>query len=131
MSQIIPEQNSPFLRLNVHKLLKSKEQAREIMLQVVRDGGEGIVLRNPRGFYEGKRSWGALKMKPADDAEVSVKSSGQKGDIVEVEWKGKIFSALCVVPKIEKEAIATMKYFGIMENGIPVKPILIKVASAF
>lgn len=45
---------------------EGEEHARETMRGIVAAGGEGIVLRNPLGMYENKRSKNLLKMKPGE-----------------------------------------------------------------
>lgn len=40
------------------------EDARNTMMQIVRDGGEGVVVKRPKHFYEFGRSWDWLKVKP-------------------------------------------------------------------
>ena len=40
-----------------------------MMAEVLKRGGEGLMLRNPNSFYEDKRSYNLIKVKPFDDAE--------------------------------------------------------------
>ena len=36
---------------------------------IIAEGGEGVVMKSPTGFYERKRSWGMIKAKECLDAE--------------------------------------------------------------
>ena len=100
------------------------------MEAIVKDGGEGIVLRNPRGFYETKRSWGSLKLKPYEDSEVVLRSSAKLNETVEVDWKDRVIRVVCNVASVSQGTKATIKYFGTTNDGTPHKPILTRIYSS-
>lgn len=64
---VFPEK-CPVRRLR-HRKIKSTKQAKEYFEEVVKGGGEGLVLRDPNAFYEGKRCKHSLKMKPKPEVE--------------------------------------------------------------
>src|SRR4051812_12518464 len=77
------EQRMQFLRENVsegNRFVKVVAQARcqgvtQLLAErdrVVREGGEGLMLREPESAYEARRSPTLLKVKPYDDAEATV-----------------------------------------------------------
>ncbi len=51
-------------------LCEGADHARRAMAEIVRNGGEGIMLRAPHSEYECKRSGCLLKMKPGEGAEL-------------------------------------------------------------
>lgn len=87
---------SPFL----HEALDSLDKQLAAIMQL---GGEGVVLRNPSGFYIPERSHDVTKHKPYHDSEGTVigyitgretdrgsKLLGMMGAMI-VEWRGKTF----------------------------------------
>jgi DNA ligase 1 len=52
--------------------IKSKEHLNNMFSNVIKGGGEGIMLRKPQSIYEGKRSSTLLKMKVEFDTEAEI-----------------------------------------------------------
>ena len=50
----------------------STEQLATLMDTVLSDKGEGVMLKDPKSKYEGKRSHSLLKVKRFEDAEATV-----------------------------------------------------------
>jgi len=55
-----------------HTLLKGREQMDEMLEEVQKQGGEGLMLRKPGSTYQGTRSATLLKVKTFHDAEARV-----------------------------------------------------------
>lgn len=81
----------------------AEKKVTELLNDVLKHGGEGLVVRNPYMNYVCERSKGILKIKPFDDEEAVVigytsgrettlgsKLLGKIGALI-VDWKGKIF----------------------------------------
>jgi DNA ligase 1 len=72
MIQLI--QNIPYVELVEHILIENKEQFNTTYKSLIKQGAEGIMLRNPNSYYEQKRSSNLLKVKEFLDDEVIVES---------------------------------------------------------
>ncbi len=82
-----------------HTYCISEEHMREAFTEVVSNGGEGLILRNPYSDYEEKRSSNMLKVKPMEinDAIVTGFLEGEGKYVgmlgaLSVEWNGKKFN---------------------------------------
>lgn len=51
---------------------KSSEELASLMDKVLSDKGEGVMLKNPKSAYEGRRSESLLKVKRFEDTEATV-----------------------------------------------------------
>lgn len=54
---------------SVYYKVKTIEQFRKVFEDIVKDNGEGVVLRNPKVGYEGRRNMNALKYKETIESE--------------------------------------------------------------
>lgn len=61
-----PHEQLPLLLTN------PRSQMYSLLDAVVRVGGEGLIVRDPRAPWEGRRSYSMLKVKPCEDAEAVV-----------------------------------------------------------
>ena len=52
--------------------IKSEEHLDEMYKNIIQNGGEGIMLKNPKSFYEDGRSSNMLKVKPSFDVEAII-----------------------------------------------------------
>ena len=50
----------------------SKDELGTLMDKVLSAKGEGVMLKDPKSFYQGKRSYSLLKVKKFEDAEAQV-----------------------------------------------------------
>ena len=50
----------------------SKDELATLMDTILKDKGEGVMLKDPASAYEGKRTKNLLKVKKFDDAEATV-----------------------------------------------------------
>lgn len=55
-----------------HKICTSREELVKQMDTVTADGGEGMMIRDPKSLYENRRSKALLKVKKFEDAEATV-----------------------------------------------------------
>jgi DNA ligase 1 len=64
----------PYYPLEATKQTKIKDDAhlQKMFINIVKKGGEGLMLRKPNSKYEHKRSRTLLKMKPVHDAEAVI-----------------------------------------------------------
>ncbi len=79
LKQILP--NTPYIRLVEQTKVHTSAQFYSEFQRVIKAGGEGLMLKNPKSLYEQKRSHNLLKVKPVLDMEAKV--------IGFVEGKGK------------------------------------------
>lgn len=141
---------SKFLEISPCKSIKVIKQtpisdineANIILNKILKDGGEGIVLRNPSTPYEGTRSKNAIKLKAFKDSECKViKILNGKGRL-----NGVMGSILCEdliskkrfkigsgfsdkqrknPPKIG--SIVTYKFQNLTKNGLPRFPVFLRI----
>ena len=57
-----------------HVVIKSKNHMKQMFQNIVSQGGEGIMLRDPKSLYQQKRTKNLLKVKPTDDAEAVIEN---------------------------------------------------------
>lgn len=133
------------LKITKHIKVKNDDDVNIIFNKLVSKGAEGIMLRAPNSFYDGKRSANLLKYKPLYDDECIIK--GYK------EGSGKYIGMLggfkCVLKtnknirfdvsnmtdKIRKNyikshpinTIITFSYMGLTNHGIPRHPQYLRI----
>ncbi len=121
--------------------IKSKKHLQKFFESVVKNGGEGVVVRDPYAKYERKRSSKILKLKPFTDDECEVvgytKGKGKYEGLIgalKCRLKDgriiKIGSGLSVEerknpPKIGD--IITFKYNSLTKNKLPRFPVFLKI----
>jgi DNA ligase-1 len=88
-------------------LVKTKKDIEDLLAKNLADGYEGVMIRDPKSVYQGRRSYFLQKYKKFDDEEFEVVGfeEGQGNDIGTVIWvckttTGKTFS---VRPKGTRE----------------------------
>lgn len=83
-----PESNFQIIS---QKIVQNQQQAEDFFAQVIQQGGEGVIFRNPKLPYQAGRSAGFLKWKPQFDDECTVvKHIAGKG-----KNQGKMGAVLC------------------------------------
>jgi DNA ligase 1 len=109
--------------------------------RVVRDGGEGVMLRQPRSAYEPGRSPTLLKVKPYDDAEATViahepgkgKFEGKLGALHVRTDDGREFSIGTGLSDADRESpppigtVITYRFQGLTAKGLPRFPSYLRV----
>ena len=142
--------NVPNVELLKHYPVESEEQFLKFHTDIVEQGGEGTMLRNPNSYYANTRSKELLKVKDYFDDEVIVegmeygngRNSNVMGNIV-VRWaqhsKMKYTGLFNVgggftdyhrknwKTLFPKGTLITIKYMVLQPSGKPREPIFIKV----
>ncbi|HKP04565.1 MAG TPA: DNA ligase [Chthoniobacterales bacterium] len=109
--------------------------------RVVREGGEGLMLRQPESLYEPRRSPTLLKVKPYDDAEATVvahehgtgKFAGKLGALRVRTDDGREFSIGTGLTDADREspppvgAVITYRFQGLTAKGLPRFPAYLRV----
>jgi DNA ligase-1 len=109
--------------------------------RVVREGGEGLMLRQPASAYEAGRSSTLLKVKPFDDAEATViahepgkgKFAGKLGALRVRTDDGREFSIGTGLTDADRESpppigtVITYRFQGLTAKGLPRFPSYFRV----
>jgi DNA ligase-1 len=109
--------------------------------RVVRQGGEGLMLRQPESAYEAGRSTTLLKVKPYDDAEATViahepgkgKFAGKLGALRVRADDGREFSVGSGLTDADRESpppvgtVITYRFRGLTAKGLPRFPSYLRV----
>lgn len=130
-----------FLEAIKQKKVKNNKEIKEIFNKLVKNGSEGIMLRNPESYYENKRSNILVKLKAQEDSEGiiigynisnSLKYNGLlKSFICELKNNKKIiFQVSGLTDEIRKNykkthpinTIITFQHNGFTSYGIPRHP---------
>ncbi|MEY2507213.1 MAG: ligase 1 [Verrucomicrobiota bacterium] len=146
------EQRLQFLRATVpegNRFVKVVAQARcqgvtQLLAErdrVVREGGEGLMLRQPESAYEARRSPTLLKVKPYDDAEATVtahepgkgKFAGKLGALRVRADDGRQFSIGSGLTDADRESpppvgtVITYRFRGLTAKGLPRFPSYLRI----
>jgi DNA ligase-1 len=146
------EQRMQFLRENVsegNRFVKVVAQERcqgvtQLLAErdrVVREGGEGLMLRQPESTYEARRSPTLLKVKPYDDAEATViahepgkgKFAGKLGALRVRADDGREFSIGSGLTDADRESpppvgtVITYRFRGLTAKGLPRFPSYLRI----
>ena len=109
--------------------------------RVVREGGEGLMLRKPESEYDPRRSPTLLKVKPHDDAEATViahlpgkgQYSGRLGSLRVRTADGREFSIGTGFTVAQRESpppvgtVITYRFRGLTAKGLPRFPSFLRV----
>lgn len=109
--------------------------------RVVREGGEGVMLRQPESAYEAGRSSTLLKVKPYDDAEATViahepgkgKFAGKLGALRVRTEDGREFSIGTGLTDADRDSppplgtVITYRFQGLTAKGLPRFPSYFRV----
>ncbi|MDT8283879.1 MAG: DNA ligase [Gammaproteobacteria bacterium] len=120
--------------------IKSQAHLDEFLQQVMRQGGEGVVIRDPAAAYQTGRLDGALKLKPFQDEECEVTGyhpgQGKYQNLVgaldcrlENQNFIRIGSGLSDEQRTNPPAIGsiiTFKYNGLTARGLPRFPVFLR-----
>jgi DNA ligase-1 len=136
----IPAENE-FVRFVAQEHCQGKTQLLAQLDRVVRDGGEGLMLRQPDSVYEPRRSPTLLKVKPYDDAEAKViahepgkgKYAGKLGALRVRTDDGREFSIGSGLSDAERDSpppvgtVITYRFRGLTANGMPRFPSYLRI----
>jgi len=121
-----------------HFIRKDNEHAQEFFKEICKNGGEGIMIKNPSSMYEEGRSSNLLKYKPFESDEGKVigheegegRLAGMLGALI-INWKNITFKVgtglndeLRKTPPNVGTSI-TFGYCGLTDGGVPRFPTFI------
>jgi DNA ligase-1 len=72
IEEVIEKANSPYLVAHKHEVCNGTEHLIEALRDVEEEKGEGMMLRDPKSYYENRRSKSLLKVKTFHDDEAVV-----------------------------------------------------------
>lgn len=135
MKDIITHTQSPYLAMIEQKQLQTKASLYQLLDNVIREKGEGLMLHNGSAFYQRGRSNNILKLKKHYDAEAIVlahiagkgKYQGMMGSLKVqlMDKSGIIFNIGTGFSDEERKkppaigSIITFKYIGKTQRGVP------------
>ncbi|KAG8790304.1 hypothetical protein FRC12_012216 [Ceratobasidium sp. 428] len=133
--------NIPQVNVVEQTMCKSREHLLKTLKEVERDGGEGVMMREPGSEYEGKRSSTLLKVKTFYDGEAEVlgyepgkgKHKGVTGALKCVMASGKKFSVGSGLTDKQRRAppkvgsIVTYRFQEITRDGVPRFPTFVGI----
>ena len=136
----VSEENR-FVRVVAQERCQGVDQLLAARDRVVRQGGEGLMLRQPESAYEPGRSPTLLKVKPYDDAEATViayepgkgKFAGKLGSLRVRTDDGREFSVGSGLTDAERESpppvgtVITYRFQGLTAKGLPRFPSYLRV----
>lgn len=94
--------------------------------EIMARGGEGVVLRHPMSVYEGGRSAGMMKVKPAHDAEGTVIGHKEGKESLLLRLKNGVeFYIRGKFAPIGTEV--TFRHMGFFESGKPREPRFLRI----
>lgn len=141
LKSLFARQHSPYLGLIEQFKVKNHDELMARLHEVVRGGGEGLVLHLGRAPYHGYRSDDLLKLKPVQDAEAEVlawlpgtgKYQGMMGSLLVVTPEGQRFRVGTGFSDEQRAhppaigSIITYQYRGRTSHGLPRFPSFFRV----
>ena len=118
------------LKLATQTQIKDEQHFQEVFQDILDNDGEGLIVRKPGSYYEGKRSTASLKYKQIDDSECKVigiipGKSGSKYDRVVYDKNNqKGYPVMGAILCIRTDALGN----PILKNG---RPIEFKIGTGF
>jgi DNA ligase-1 len=122
--------------------IESKEQLKQFMKTILDNQGEGVMLRKPGSFYEGKRSSTLLKLKLTEDLECTIvgykpgkgKYENLLGSFICKIENGTEFFVSGFDDEIRKNykkthpigTIITVEFKGWTQNNVPRHPVYVR-----
>ncbi|HEX4641050.1 MAG TPA: DNA ligase [Chthoniobacterales bacterium] len=136
----VSEKNS-FVRVVAQERCQGTKHLLAERDRVVREGGEGLMLRKPESAYEPRRSPTLLKVKPYDDAEATViahepgkgKLAGKLGALRVRTDDGREFSIGSGLTDADRESpppigtVITYRFRGLTAKGMPRFPSYLRI----
>ncbi|PWZ00472.1 hypothetical protein BCV70DRAFT_199750 [Testicularia cyperi] len=129
----IDDLEGPQIVLVSHQRCKSRDHLTDLMKQVEAKGGEGLMLRQPKSQYEGRRGNTLYKLKSWYDAEAVVigyadgagRHEGRTGSLVAKMACGTVFRVGTGMSDSMREnppplgSIISYRFFELSEDGYP------------
>jgi len=137
----LSKQPNTYIRIIEQKRCRGKAHLQSWLQQLLSQGAEGVVVRNPDTPYQTGRSANALKVKIYSDAECTIvgykpgkgKLKGLPGALLCRMDDGRIISIgsglnqrLRISPPAVDQVI-TFKYYGLTKKGIPRYPVFLRL----
>ena len=141
LQSLFDEIDSPYIHLMPQERMVEHRQLMQRLDQVVKAGGEGLMLHRAGSAYQGGRSDDLLKVKPYLDAEARViahlpgqgKYTGVLGALLVERPDGRQFRIGTGFSDTERAApppvgsLVTYQYHGLTDNGIPRFPSFLRI----
>ena len=141
MRRLEAQATSPYLAFAPQFQVASRKALRQRLDDVIRQGGEGLMLHRKTGLYRSGRSADLLKLKPFDDAEATVigyrpgkgRFSGKMGALKVRADNGQEFFIGTGFSLKEREqpppvgSVVTFRHQGFTGNGIPRFAVFLRV----
>ena len=141
MEESFNKVKSPYIKLHPHQICKGFDHLQTELTNVEDMGGEGMMLRDPKSYYEQKRSGTLLKVKNFQDEEATVlgyeggegRNTGVVGALIVInkdDIQFKVGSGLTDAerrhpPKIGSKI--TYKHQGVSDSGKPRFPTFLRI----
>lgn len=133
LGELLEACRSPYLTLHPQEMCRDVDHLRAELAQVEAQGGEGLMLRQPRSPYQPGRSWTLLKVKSFYDAEGRVvahlegtgKHMGRLGALMVEIRDGNRFKVGTGFTDQQRESppaigsLITFRYQELTDGGIP------------
>lgn len=113
MRELVSKSNSPYLKVIEQSFMTDKKTLLTRLNEVVKNGGEGLVLHRADSFYQATRNDDLLKLKTFEDAEAKV--------LKIIEGKGK-YQKMMGAPLVENEQRIKFKIGGGFSDEIRKNP---------
>jgi DNA ligase-1 len=140
LKQWLVKHPNKLIKIIPQKICKGSAHLKQVLDEVEKKGAEGLVVRDPKALYVGKRSSSSLKVKSFQDDECIVKGytkghgkfEGLVGALV-CEWNDrhlKIGSGLSVEERKNPPPLdsnITFKYNGFTKYGNPKFPVFLRI----
>lgn len=125
-------QSSKNLNLVKQESCESEQHLKQLLADVEAEGGEGVMIRDPKSLYEEGRSWTCQKVKSFSDDEAEVldftKGRGKYKDLIGalvVKWNNKTFELGTGLSDSDRRnppeigSKVTFRYRGLTDEGVP------------
>ncbi|MFT5702782.1 MAG: DNA ligase-1 [Rickettsiales bacterium] len=133
MKNLVIKSPSKYLQLVDQFKVKDEKELMDLLDDVVKNGGEGLMLHDRNSFYEAKRNDAIMKLKKFEDAEAKIlkyfdgkgKYQGMMGSILVKNEEGRIFKIGGGFSDHDRQnppkigSIITYKFYGKTKNGKP------------
>jgi len=133
MQKLVDKSSSPYLKMIPQQKIHSHKALQKKLDDVIKGGGEGLMLHHINAYYQVKRSQDLMKLKRYDDAEAVVleyipgkgKHHGRMGALVVKTTEGIVFKIGTGFSDLERETppqigdIITYQYIGKTKNNVP------------
>jgi len=133
MKTIVKQAQSPFLQMIDQQQVTNNTQLQQLLSEVLKHGGEGLMLHQRNAYYQTKRSKDLMKLKKYQDAEAVVikhiqgkgRNAKRLGALLVKTQEGIIFKIGTGFSDLEREnpptigETITYKYIGKTKNGVP------------